>query len=59
MSHIGPSAVGDQFGNVVATGFSALAVLLAFWLPGSPGARSQTPADTPRTTPLTSARSAR
>jgi EmrB/QacA subfamily drug resistance transporter len=47
-AHHGSPAAAFDIAFWWATGFSALAALLALWLPGSPRPRPQTPADTPR-----------
>ena len=45
-AHHGNLAAGFDIAFWWATGFSALAVLLSLWLPGSPGSRPQAPAGT-------------
>ena len=46
-AHHGDLAAGFDIAFWWATGFSALAALLALWLPGSPRSRSQAPAAGP------------
>ena len=56
-AHHGNLATGFDIAFWWATGFSALAVLLSLWLPGSPLSRPQAPASTPPPTRVTSGQS--
>ncbi len=57
-AHHGNLAAGFDIAFWWATGFSALAVLLSLWLPGSPLSRPQAPASTPPPARVTSGQSA-
>ena len=56
-AHHGNLAAGFDIAFWWATGFSALAVLLSLWLPGSPLSRPQAPASTPPPARVTSGQS--
>jgi EmrB/QacA subfamily drug resistance transporter len=58
-AHHGHLATGFGIAFWWATGFSALAVLLALWLPGSPRSHPLAPADRPDDAPVTTGQSAR
>ena len=58
-AHHGSLATGFHIAFWWATGFSAVAMLLAFWLPGSLRPRRQVPASTPIPAPLATSGSAR
>jgi EmrB/QacA subfamily drug resistance transporter len=57
-AHHGNLATGFGIAFWWATGFSAVAVLLSLWLPGSPRSRPQAPADPPPPARVTSGQSA-